>query len=99
MLLDEPNTFLDLKHQVELAELLRRLSQERGIGVLLASHDLNLAASFADRLILLNEGAVAAEGNADQVLRPEILSRVYGVTVKRVEDTAQGMVLVYPARR
>ena len=60
ILLDEPNTFLDLKHQVELMPLLRTLAREQNVGVLMASHDLNLAAGGADRLVLLDRGAVVA---------------------------------------
>jgi iron complex transport system ATP-binding protein len=82
MLLDEPNTFLDLKHQVELLQLLQRLSRDRSIAVLMASHDLNLAAAFADRLILLDNGSIAAAGPASQVLDPTILSRVYGLPIQ-----------------
>src|SRR5204863_2343542 len=58
MLLDEPSTFLDLRHQVELCALLKKLSRERNIGVLMASHDLNLAGGFCDRLMLLHDGAI-----------------------------------------
>jgi iron complex transport system ATP-binding protein len=85
MLLDEPATFLDLRHQVELYELLRRLSRERGIGVLTASHDLNLAAGYSDRLILLNKGRIVAEGSSDDVLRAELLTQVYGVPMQRID--------------
>jgi ABC-type cobalamin/Fe3+-siderophores transport system ATPase subunit len=88
MLLDEPSTFLDLKHQVELLQLLRKLSKERGIGVLMASHDLNLAGAFADRLLLLDQGSVAASGTPAEVLRAEVLTRVYGVDI----DVADGRV-------
>jgi len=84
ILLDEPNTFLDLKHQVELMSLLRQLARERNVGVLLASHDLNLAAATADQLILLDHGAVVAEGKPDQVLDPDLLGRVYGVEMERI---------------
>ena len=85
LLLDEPGTYLDLRHAVELLQLLRRLSRERSVGVLLASHDLNVAAALADRLILLHEGTVAAEGPAHQVLDPDLLGRVYGVRMQRVD--------------
>jgi iron complex transport system ATP-binding protein len=85
MLLDEPNTFLDLRHQVELARRLRRLAADRGIGVLMASHDLNLAGTFADRLVLLDGGAVAADGPVGAVLRPDLLERVYGVPMDRLD--------------
>jgi iron complex transport system ATP-binding protein len=84
ILLDEPNTFLDLKHQVELMALLRTLSREKNVGVLMASHDLNLAASGADILLLLDKGSVVAEGDPQTVLDPALLTRVYGVPMERV---------------
>ncbi len=84
LLLDEPNTHLDLRHQVELGRLLTRLARERGIGVLMASHELNLAGLFAHRLVLLGEGKLIADGTPDQVLRPEMLSSVYGVDLTRI---------------
>ena len=71
LLLDEPGTYLDLRHQVELCNHLRALARTKGIGVLMAMHDLNLAAAYADRVILLDQGGVAAQGNPDKVLRPE----------------------------
>ena len=94
MLLDEPNTFLDLRHQVELGEMLRRLAKERNIGVFMASHDLNLAGMVADRLYLLHEGRVAAEGMAEQVLRADVLARVYGVKMESVRTEGGRMVVV-----
>ena len=94
LLLDEPNTYLDLRHQVELAQLMRRLARERSLGLLVASHDLNLAAAFADRLVLLNEGSVAAEGSAEVVLDPELLTRVYGVRMECVTREGKPPVLV-----
>lgn len=84
VLLDEPATFLDLRHQLDLHRLLRRLASERGIAVLMASHDLNLAATHADRLIVLHDGRVAASGTADEVLQEDLLRRVYGVTMRRI---------------
>jgi iron complex transport system ATP-binding protein len=94
MLLDEPNTYLDLRHQVELGRLLIDLAGKRNLGVLMASHDLNLAAMFADRLILLENGTIAADGSPDQVLRPDILSRVYGIPMQRL--ARPGGVYVFP---
>ena len=85
LLLDEPNTFLDLRHQVELLQLLRRLARDRGVGVLLASHDLNVAASLSDRLILLDQGAPAATGTPAEVLDPALLARVYGLPMQRID--------------
>lgn len=95
MLLDEPNTFLDLRHQVELCRLLRTLARDRNIGVLMASHDLNLAGAYADRLVLLNDGQLVGDGTPDHVLNPELLGRVYGVPIRRVEG-AGGTPIVVP---
>ncbi|MGH7178148.1 MAG: ABC transporter ATP-binding protein [Tepidisphaeraceae bacterium] len=92
MLLDEPSTFLDLRHQVELAELLRTLARS-GIAILMASHDLNLAAMFTDRMILLNEGAIEAQGAAASVLDPKLLSRVYGTALRRVEPAGSSPIV------
>jgi len=94
MLLDEPATFLDLRHQVELLRLLQKLTKEQSIGVLMASHDLNLTAAYADRLIVLHEGKIVAAGSRDDVLRAEILSPVYGVPMTRIERP--GGAFVFP---
>lgn len=96
MLLDEPGTFLDLRHQVELLQLLKRLTRERGVGVLLASHDLNVAASLSDRLILLHDGAVAAAGAPADVLDPDLLERVYGLPMDRIDRGAGRVPAVLP---
>ena len=96
ILLDEPNTYLDLKHQVELMSLLRTLSRERNVGVLMASHDLNLAASGADILLLLDQGSIVAEGDPQTVLDPALLTRVYGVPMERVVRGAGKPPLVVP---
>jgi iron complex transport system ATP-binding protein len=85
LLLDEPTTFLDLRHQVELLRLLKRLARERSVGILMASHDLNLAAATSERAVLLDEGAVASEGPPSEVLREDVLSRVYGLPMRRVQ--------------
>jgi iron complex transport system ATP-binding protein len=85
LLLDEPSTHLDLRHQVELCALLRRLADQRRLAVLMASHELNLAASFADRLVLLESGRAAADGSPKQVMDAELLSRVFGVRLRRVD--------------
>jgi iron complex transport system ATP-binding protein len=94
LLLDEPSTFLDLRHQVELGQLLQSLARSKTLAVLMASHDLNLAAQFADRMILLSEGQVAADGSPTEVLRPDLLSRVYEIPMTRFEH--EGRVHVFP---
>lgn len=95
LLLDEPNTFLDLRHQVELCRLLQKLAKEKSIGILMASHDLNLAGAFADRLLLLHEGNLVADGKPADVLQPDLLTRVYGLPMERLERTT-GVPVVVP---
>ena len=94
LLLDEPTTFLDLRHQVDLLQLLRRLAKERSVAILMASHDLNLTAALSDRAVLLDDGTVAAEGTPSDVLRPDVLSRVYGVPMRRVQQEGDRVVVV-----
>lgn len=85
MLLDEPSTFLDLRYQVELLTLLRQLAREHSIGVLMASHDLNLAAAYADRMVLMSAGRIAASGAPAEVMREDLIAQVYGVAMERIE--------------
>jgi iron complex transport system ATP-binding protein len=76
LLLDEPTASLDIRHEMEVLELARRLCTE-GLGVLLVTHHLNLAARYADRLLLLHRGAIAAQGRPADVLRSDVLSPVF----------------------
>jgi iron complex transport system ATP-binding protein len=78
LLLDEPTTFLDLKHQVAIYRLLRDLSRQ-GLLVVAITHDLNLAAGFADRIVALHAGRIAADAAPCDVLAPEVVLRVFGV--------------------
>ncbi|HEY8750898.1 MAG TPA: ABC transporter ATP-binding protein [Tepidisphaeraceae bacterium] len=96
LLLDEPNTFLDLRHQVELSGRLKSLARDNQMAVLMASHDLNHAASIADHLILLRDGSVAAQGVPAEVLMPEIVSRVYEIDMQRIEPPGARLPLVFP---
>jgi len=82
LLLDEPATHLDLRHHVELYRLLKKLSRERSVGVLMAGHDLNLAGQFADRIVLLSNGRVATDGPPRDVLSSTLLSQVYGLSLE-----------------
>ena len=95
LILDEPTAALDLAHQVLLVHALRRRAREGG-GALLVLHDLALAGAACDRLVLLDRGRVVAEGTAGDVLRPEVLSPVYGTDVEVVPNPATGQPLVAP---
>jgi iron complex transport system ATP-binding protein len=81
LLLDEPTAHLDIKYQVDMLELVQRLNRERGVTVIAAMHDLNLAARYFPRLLLFQRGVVADAGPAE-VLEPRLLKRVYGVNVQ-----------------
>ncbi len=94
LLLDEPDTYLDLRHQVELGQTIRSLAKDEHIGVLWASHDLNQAAAFANRLVLLKEGTVAAAGTAAEVLRADLLSGVYGVELECIERPTRPPIVI-----
>jgi iron complex transport system ATP-binding protein len=96
ILLDEPTAFLDIKHQHAIYNLLRRLVRERSLTVLCVSHDISLAAAYADDLVLVDSGAVAAAGRPADVLRPEVLSPVYGTPIEVRTDEATGRPYVLP---
>ena len=98
LVLDEPTSALDLAHQVLLVSAVRRRAREGG-GALLVLHDLGLAGAACDRLALLVEGALIAEGTPSEVLRPELLQRAYATEVDVVIDPATGAPLVAPRLR
>ena len=81
LLLDEPTLHLDLAHQVTLLGAIRRLRDQRGLTVLAVLHDLNLAAAFAPRVAIFEEGRVVADGPPREVLTPDLVRRVFGVHV------------------
>lgn len=81
LLLDEPTAFLDLQHQIEICAIVRRLKDERGLTVVLVSHDLNLASQYCDRILMLKDGALFRLGPPDDVIDVDILRVVYGCDV------------------
>jgi iron complex transport system ATP-binding protein len=81
LLLDEPTSSLDLKHQQSIYRILKKLSREERKTIIIVTHDINLAAQFCERLILLDKGAVLADGPPDQVLQFQLIQKVYGVKV------------------
>ena len=81
LLLDEPTAFLDFQHQLEIARILRQLNRDRGLTVVMVSHDLNLASQYCGQLILLDHGHIVKMGTPDEVIRPEVLEQVYGCEV------------------
>jgi iron complex transport system ATP-binding protein len=96
LLLDEPTAQLDLHHQMSLLELVRELAHADGLAVLIALHDLNLAARYADRVALLVLGEIKAIGKPKQVLKRKLLSQAYGWPVRVVDHPLVDAPLVLP---
>ena len=97
LVLDEPTTFLDVAHEMSIFELLHQLSRE-GLAVLLVSHQLNLVARFADEIVLLHAGRVAAAGTPGEVMQAAILERVYEWPLVVTRDPAVGAPALLPLR-
>lgn len=96
LLLDEPTTFLDLAHQVDVLELVRRLHSEAGRTVVMVLHDLNLAARYADRLVAMRDGRIVAAGEPAEVITEELLEAVFGLSARVIQDPVAGTPLVVP---
>lgn len=86
LLLDEPTTYLDLAHQLEILQLLDRLNKEQGRTILMVIHDLNHAARFSHYMIALKKGTVIKEGTALEVMTPDILKQVFQIDAEIVTD-------------
>jgi iron complex transport system ATP-binding protein len=85
LLLDEPTTYLDICHQLQLLELLKQLNQQQGLTVLTVLHDMNLAARYSDRLVLMHQGKLCAMGTPREVLTPDMLRHTFGVEISILE--------------
>jgi iron complex transport system ATP-binding protein len=96
LLLDEPTTFLDIAHQVEVLDLVRQLNHERGRTVVAVLHDLNQAARYADHLVAMKAGRIVAEGRPDDVVTAELVREVFGMESVVVPDPVTGSPLVVP---
>lgn len=96
ILLDEPTTFLDLAHQLDVLRLVRRINAERGTTIVMVLHDLSLAARFSDRLVALHDGRVLADGAPWDVLTPDVLAVAFGLAADVVPDPRTGTPLVVP---
>lgn len=99
LLLDEPTAHLDLQYQVGLLELVNELAHTDNIAVLVALHDLNLAAHYADRVALMVAGQIKAEGKPEQVLRPELIEEAYCLPVQVVKHPFLDIPLVLPNKK
>ncbi|MGO1318722.1 MAG: ABC transporter ATP-binding protein [Galactobacter sp.] len=99
LLLDEPTTYLDVNHQVEVLDLLVDLNQRRGTTVIMVLHDLNLAARYADVLVAVADGKIRAQGDPAEVLTEETVSAVFGMDSSVIVDPVSGKPLMLPKGR
>ncbi|MBM7704555.1 ABC transporter ATP-binding protein [Metabacillus iocasae] len=86
LLLDEPTTYLDLAHQLEVLELLDKLNKEEGRTIAIVIHDLNHAARFAHHMVALRSGQIVKEGTPEEVMTPDILAKTFGIDAEVVQD-------------
>ncbi|MFF4186978.1 ABC transporter ATP-binding protein [Streptomyces sp. NPDC001691] len=96
LLLDEPTTYLDIAHQVEVMDLVRQLNHERGRTVVMVLHDLNQAARYADHLVAMKAGRIVAEGRPEDVVTADLVREVFGLDSVVVPDPVTGSPLVVP---
>jgi iron complex transport system ATP-binding protein len=99
LLLDEPTTFLDINHQVEILDLMVDLNRARGTTVVMVLHDLNLGARYADHLVALAEGKVYVSGPPDEVLTEDTVRTVFGLESRILTDPTSGRPIMVPIGR
>ncbi|WP_244932193.1 ABC transporter ATP-binding protein [Nocardioides sp. W7] len=96
LLLDEPTTYLDLAHQVEVLDLVTRLNRERGRTVAMVLHDLNLAARYSDHMLVMKDGAIVGQGPPAELITVELLSLVFGLDADVLADPRTGLPIIVP---
>ena len=96
LMLDEPTTFLDLKHQIEILTLVRRLNRSEGRTVVMVLHDLNLSCRYADHIVAMRDGRIIAEGVPAAVITPETMRAVFNLECRVIADPVSGTPLVIP---
>nr|WP_086940233.1 ABC transporter ATP-binding protein [Thaumasiovibrio occultus] len=99
LLLDEPTTYLDIAHQIELLDLFRRLNRTQGFTLVAVLHDLNQACRYADHLIVFKEGKIVAEGAPKQLVTAELVEQVFGLPCTIIEDPVSHTPLIVPLSR
>lgn len=99
MLLDEPTTWLDISHQIDLLELLSELNRTQGYTLAAVLHDLNQACRYATHLIALRDGEIVAQGAPKEIVTPALIERIYGMRCMIIEDPVAGTPLVVPLGR
>ncbi|MFI1917607.1 ABC transporter ATP-binding protein [Nocardia sp. NPDC020380] len=96
LLLDEPTTYLDLAHSLEVLDLVDRLHDDFGRTVVMVLHDLNLAIRYSDRLIVMHDGRIVAQGTPADIIDAELLHEVFGLRAEVLEDPVSGRPMIVP---
>ncbi len=96
LLLDEPTTFLDMTHQIEVLDVLRRLNQEHGRTIIMVLHDLNMAARYASHMVVIGGGKVLCQGTPWDIMRPHVLATAFGVEATILRDPKSGSPICVP---
>jgi iron complex transport system ATP-binding protein len=99
LLLDEPTTYLDVSHQVEVLDVLTDLNEAEGTTIVIVLHELNLACRYADHLVVMKDGGVVAAGVPAEVLTEEVVTDVFGIRCRVVPDPVSGTPMIVPIGR
>lgn len=97
LLLDEPTTFLDLPHQIEVLNLVRKLNRQQGRTIVVVLHDLNLACRYADHIVAMRDGIIVEQGTPETVITIDVMLKVFGLKCDVITDHLSGTPLVVPA--
>lgn len=95
LFLDEPTTFLDIGHQLEILELLQQLNQDLGLGIAMVLHDINHASMYADRIIAMKEGTIQADGPANSVINEQLVKHLFNTHARIIEVDHNGSVVPF----
>ncbi|WP_312794021.1 ATP-binding cassette domain-containing protein [Tianweitania sp.] len=95
LVLDEPTSALDISHQTEMLDLVRTLAKKRGLSVVVVLHDINMAARICDRLVAMGAGRVVADGTPAEIMRPDVLQQIYGISMGLFPHPDSGIPVAY----
>ncbi len=93
LMLDEPTSFLDIRYQIELLQLIRRLNRDYGVTIVMVLHDINQAIRYADEIVGMKDGRIMAQGLAEELVTPDFLRELYGIALPLTELSGQKFVL------
>lgn len=93
LLLDEPTTYLDVRYQIEILRLVKKLNTEYGITIIMVLHDINQSIAYSDCIIAMKDGKILAEGNPNDVINEELIKNVYGIELSVKEIGKSKIVL------